>query len=159
MDIKAIQRIREAEQSEKFTMMVEEACGPGSSSREGMVLLMQQALHQLERFRFMASPGYHLTIISPDDSKKPTRKVIVPENEYSQTIKKEYDADCFAYSFLNDYLGLDGKTPLTPAEMAEKYPTTIRQGGEVDYAWYDEITRILIKGAKRQVYGPGKKPF
>lgn len=159
MDINAIRRIREAEQSEKFTLLMEEACGKGSSQRAGSVQQFQNALHQLESFRFAVSPGYYLTAISPDSSRKPSRKVIVTADEFDDVIKKEHSANCYAYSFLRDYLGLDGKEPLSPDQMAAKYPCTARQGGKVDYDFYDAIARILIKGAKRQVYGPGKKPF
>ena len=159
MDIKAIQKIREAEQPDKFKLLIEEVCGKDASERKGTVLQFQDALHQLERFRFSVSQGYHLTVVTPDDTKKPSRKVIVTENEFDGVVQKEHNSGCYAFSFLRDYLGLDGKEPLTPEQMARRYPNTTRQGGVADYDWYDAITRILIKGVRRQIYGPGKKPF
>lgn len=159
MDIKAVQIIRKAPQNEKLTLMVEHICGKGSSERSGIVFEVERALHDLERFRFSVSPGYHMTVISPDSRDKPSRKVVITESEFEQTVQKERESDCFAYRFLNDYLGLDGRDPVPPEELAKKYPSTAKLGGEVDYEWYDELTRILFKSVRRKVFGPGKKKF
>lgn len=159
MDIKAVQIIRKAPQNEKLTLMVDHICGQGSSERSGIVFEVERALHDLERFKFSVNPGYHMTIISSDSRDKPSRKVIITESEFEQIVQKEHESYCFAYRFLNDYLGLDGKTPLSPNELAEKYPCTAKSGGDVDLEWYDEITRILFKSVRRKVFGPGKKKF
>lgn len=159
MNIKAVQEIRNAPQNEKLTLMIEHICGKGSSERSGIVFEVERALHDLERFRFSVSPGYHITVVPPSDGRKPIRKVIITEDDFGQVIQKERESNCYAYGFLRDYLGLDGKDPLTPEELATKYPCTAKNGGQVDMGWYDEITRILFKGIKRQIFGPGKKTF
>lgn len=159
MNIKAIQEIRNAEQNKKFELLVEEVCGRGASKRRGLVLELEQALHKFEKIRFSVSPGYHLTVISPDDTKKPSRKVIVTEEEYNYTIRKEYDSKYFAYDFLRDYLGLGDRPPFSIEEMVSKYPLATRSSGNADMDWYDAIARIILKGIKRQINGPGKKPF
>lgn len=159
MNIKAAQEIRNAPQNEKLTLMVELICGKGSSERSGIVFEVERALHDFERYLFSVSPGYHMTVISPSSGRKPVRKVIITEEDFDQVIQKERESNCHVYGFLRDYLGLDGKPPLSPEELAMKYPCTAKSGGEVDMGWYDEITRIILKGVKRQVFGPGKKAF
>lgn len=159
MNIKAIQEIRDAEQAKKFELMIDEVCGRGAAQRNGTVLEFEQALHKLEQYRFSASPGYYLAVVPPEGGKKPSRKVIITENEFNEVVRKEYESSCGAYAFLRDYLGLDGKEPLSPEEMAVKYPMSTRPGGDADMDWCDAIVRVIFKGLRRLVYGPGKKPF
>ena len=159
MDIGSIQEIRNVKQPDKFKLLVELICGDGASERSGSVIQAQAALHKLERFRFSVGSGYHMTVISPDDTKKPTRKVIITEDEFGGVIKKEREADVYAYDFLRDYLGLDGSKPFSEAEMLRKYPQITKKDGVTDSDWYGTICRMLLKGAKRQIYGPGKKAF
>lgn len=159
MNLQIAQNIRNAEHSRRFTLLLEELFGPGAGDRSGLVNQMQMALRNLRSFRLSVSRGYHMTIMPPDDSKKPIRKVIITENEHSGAIKREYATDVYAYDFLRDYLGLGGEEPYSVARMQEAYPDITREGGQADEDWYDALAREIIKGAKRQIVGPSKKYF
>ncbi|MBR5408346.1 hypothetical protein IK112_00150 [Candidatus Saccharibacteria bacterium] len=158
MDLNAIQKIRNAPEEQKYQSLMEGIFGPGILNRDGICEQMEDAIHKLENFRFSIDEGYYMTIITPDDTRKPIRKVVVTANAYDTTINKERQSRCYGYSFLRDYLGLDGQTPLSLEEMRIKYPQASR-GVSDSYDWYDTIARMLIKGAQRQFQGPGAKRF
>ena len=158
MDLNAIQQIRNAPQEQKYRALMEGIFGPGIMDRDGVCEQMEDAIHKLENFRFSIEEGYYMTVIPPDDTRKPMRKVIVTANSYDSTISKERQSRCYGYSFLRDYLGLDGQTPLSLDEMRTKYPQASRSSSD-DCDWYDAISRMLLKGAQRQFQGPGAKRF
>lgn len=159
MNLRAVQEIREAEPHQRMEKLIDDVCGRGASQRRGIHDEFLKALDGLKEFRFSVSQGYHMTVVPPDNNRKPMRKVVITENEFNQVVRKEYESDTNAYEFLCDYLGLSAEKPFSPAKMVEKYPLTTKVGGEGDEDWYDEIARVLLKGVKRKVFGPGKKEF
>ena len=159
MDLSLVQDIRKAPQSQRLELLIDGLFGTGASNRGGLVMQVEQALKILGTYKMTVGSGYHLSVVTPDQSKKASRKVIITEDEYGRVTKTEYEDGVGAYDFLRDYLGLGGEEPYTVDQMLAKYPFAKRDDGTVGEQWYDAIARILLKGTRRQVTGPGKKTF
>lgn len=145
-----IARIREAEKSERFGVLMEELCGKTTddSASTTQVLDAQIALKKLQGVRFDVSTGYHLGIFGPGERAKTQRVVVSQSIDGIVSTFKEPET-YNAYEFLNDYLGIEKDEPMIISKLHQKYPKLVRDdiiGSE--FPWYDDIAQTLLLAAK-----------
>ena len=158
MNISIIQQVREADQSNRLTTLVNGMCEDDADDDGIHVIAVEKVMHQMENVRFSVGTGHHLKLLPMTrKSRGKTKTIVISEDENGRVIKREKIEEGYVvYDFLKDYLGLGHKEPLSPAAMLDKYPELKLNldGLRAQQSWCDAITMALLRNARSHIYGP-----
>lgn len=159
MNFRDVQRVRDVSQSRKLETLIDGILEEGAHERSGLLIQLELSLRNAKEWKFSTDVYHALTVIKKEPGKH-HRKVIIMEDEYENVCKRERKTNLSVYDFLDDYLGLSGNA-LSLGEMQEKYAkiSTPFSNERQAHQWYSSMVIELLKGVRRDMYGPGKKEF